>query len=130
VFSWFMLSRSWDFGVFWVFKDYCDGAFWEFLVRHMLLKWFLAVVVISERRTSNMEGRRFNNDRGGNRGGGRDGRGGGRDGRGGNRGGFSNPTQKHKAICTACKKECEVPFKPTEGRDVFCQDCFKKQRDR
>jgi len=40
------------------------------------------------------------------------------------------PQEKHKAVCSACKKECEVPFKPTEGRDVFCQDCFKKNNPR
>jgi len=37
------------------------------------------------------------------------------------------PRQMHKAICSGCKKECEVPFKPTEGRDVFCRDCFSKR---
>jgi len=37
------------------------------------------------------------------------------------------PQEKHKAICSECKKECEVPFKPTEGRDVFCQECFRKR---
>ena len=46
-----------------------------------------------------------------------------------NRNNFNRePREKHKAVCTSCKKECEVPFKPTEGRDVFCQDCFKKNR--
>ena len=34
----------------------------------------------------------------------------------------------HKAICSGCKNECEVPYKPTKGRDVFCRDCFSKQR--
>jgi len=52
--------------------------------------------------------------------------------RGGNRGfrsfGDRGPQEKHKAICSACKKECEVPFKPTEGRDVFCTECWKKQK--
>jgi len=38
------------------------------------------------------------------------------------------PAEMHKATCTACGKECEVPFKPTEGRDVFCKDCFMKNR--
>ena len=43
--------------------------------------------------------------------------------------GFSNPnTEKHKATCTDCGNECEVPFEPTPGRDVFCNDCFKKNR--
>ena len=38
------------------------------------------------------------------------------------------PREMHKAKCADCGKECEVPFKPTEGRDVFCQDCFRKQK--
>ncbi len=33
--------------------------------------------------------------------------------------------EKHKAICSECKQECEVPFKPAEGRPVYCRDCFK-----
>ena len=39
------------------------------------------------------------------------------------------PREMHKATCTECGKECEVPFKPTEGRDVFCKDCFMKRKD-
>jgi CxxC-x17-CxxC domain-containing protein len=35
----------------------------------------------------------------------------------------------HKAICTDCGKPCEVPFKPTPGKSVFCRDCFKKDGD-
>jgi len=43
--------------------------------------------------------------------------------------GFSDPDRKmHKATCTECGNECEVPFEPTAGRDVFCNDCFKKNR--
>ncbi len=34
----------------------------------------------------------------------------------------------HKAICSDCGKECEVPFQPTEGRPVYCQECFAKHR--
>ncbi len=37
------------------------------------------------------------------------------------------PREMHKATCSGCKKECEVPFKPTEGRDVFCKDCFQNR---
>jgi CxxC-x17-CxxC domain-containing protein len=33
----------------------------------------------------------------------------------------------HKAICSKCKKECEVPFKPKEDRPVFCRECYMKQ---
>jgi len=38
------------------------------------------------------------------------------------------PREMHKAICSECKKECEVPFKPTEGKPVFCRDCFQKHK--
>ena len=33
-----------------------------------------------------------------------------------------------KAICSECKKECEVPFEPTEGKPVRCKECFQKYR--
>jgi len=36
--------------------------------------------------------------------------------------------EMHKAICTECGEECEVPFKPTEGKPVFCRECFRKRR--
>jgi len=35
-----------------------------------------------------------------------------------------------KAICAECKTECEVPFRPTGDRPVYCKDCFSKRRDR
>ena len=38
------------------------------------------------------------------------------------------PREMHKAVCAECGKECEVPFKPTEGRPVFCKECFAKKR--
>ncbi len=41
---------------------------------------------------------------------------------------YDKPKEKHKAICSDCKKECEVPFKPTEGRPVYCRDCFSKHK--
>jgi len=48
---------------------------------------------------------------------------------GGSRGNFnSGPREMHKAVCSECKKECEVPFKPTEGKPVYCRDCFAKRR--
>ncbi|MBS3053890.1 MAG: DNA-directed RNA polymerase [Candidatus Aenigmarchaeota archaeon] len=49
--------------------------------------------------------------------------------RGGNGGGRSfAPREMHKATCSTCKQECEVPFMPKEGRPVFCRDCFRNQR--
>jgi len=38
------------------------------------------------------------------------------------------PREMHKATCSDCGKECEVPFKPTEGRPVYCRDCYQKHR--
>lgn len=48
-------------------------------------------------------------------------------GRGGG-GGYGGPREMHPAICSDCGKECEVPFKPAEGRPVYCRDCFPKHR--
>lgn len=33
-----------------------------------------------------------------------------------------------EAICADCHKVCEVPFKPAEGRAVYCKECFAKRR--
>ena len=48
---------------------------------------------------------------------------------GGGRGGFGGPREMHKAVCAECKKECEVPFKPSRDRPVYCRDCFSKRKD-
>lgn len=32
------------------------------------------------------------------------------------------------AICSECKKNCEVPFRPTGEKPVYCRECFSKQR--
>lgn len=34
----------------------------------------------------------------------------------------------HKAICADCNKPCEVPFKPSQDRPVYCKECFAKRR--
>ena len=44
-------------------------------------------------------------------------------------GGFGGPREMFKATCAECKKECEVPFKPREGRPVYCKECFSKRKD-
>jgi len=54
-----------------------------------------------------------------------------RDSNRGGQGGFQRdmgPREMHKATCSECGQECEVPFKPKEGRPVFCKDCYKKNR--
>ena len=30
------------------------------------------------------------------------------------------------AICTECGSKCEVPFRPTGGKPVYCSNCFRK----
>lgn len=37
------------------------------------------------------------------------------------------PAEMHKAVCDSCRRECEVPFRPTSGKPVFCRDCFKRE---
>lgn len=72
-----------------------------------------------------------NFDRGGNKGG----------FRGGDRGGKPNFQKKswgndrggdmpmHKATCSECGRACEVPFRPTGEKPVFCRDCFASKRE-
>jgi len=48
---------------------------------------------------------------------------------GGGGGGFSGrdsgrPTM-HRATCSECGDSCEVPFKPTGDKPIFCSQCFK-----
>lgn len=31
------------------------------------------------------------------------------------------------AVCDKCKKDCQVPFKPSGGKPVLCSECFEKQ---
>lgn len=41
-------------------------------------------------------------------------------------GGYRQSRQMHPAVCSSCGKTTEVPFKPTEGRPVYCRDCFRR----
>jgi len=36
----------------------------------------------------------------------------------------------YKAVCADCGNECEVPFKPIEGRKIYCRECYRKHRKR
>jgi len=40
----------------------------------------------------------------------------------------SGPREMHKIKCADCGNEAEVPFKPTEGRPVYCRECYDKHR--
>ena len=67
-------------------------------------------------------GKRFagkGGDRGGNRGG----------GFGGGRNDGGDRPDMHRATCSDCGKSCEVPFRPTGDKPVFCSDCFETKRD-
>lgn len=44
-------------------------------------------------------------------------------GRNFNRGG---DRQMFDAICSNCGKACQVPFRPTGEKPVYCSDCFEK----
>jgi len=34
-----------------------------------------------------------------------------------------------QAICAECNRECEIPFKPSGDRPVYCSDCFSKRKE-
>lgn len=36
--------------------------------------------------------------------------------------------QMHVTKCTDCGQDIEVPFRPTEGKPVFCRECYRKVR--
>ncbi len=63
---------------------------------------------------------------GGGGGGGGRGFGGGGGGRG--YGGGSSQREFHEAVCAECGATTTVPFKPTQGRPVYCRDCFRSKR--
>jgi len=47
-----------------------------------------------------------------------------RNDRSGNRSEFGKP-EMHPAVCANCGKNCQVPFKPTGEKPVYCSDCFE-----
>jgi CxxC-x17-CxxC domain-containing protein len=40
----------------------------------------------------------------------------------------SAPRSETQAICSQCGKETTVPFKPTQGRPVYCRECYQQRR--
>ena len=36
--------------------------------------------------------------------------------------------QLYEAICADCHQVCEVPFRPSEVRPVYCKECFAKRK--
>ncbi len=33
-----------------------------------------------------------------------------------------------RATCSQCGKETTVPFRPTQGRPIFCRECFTQKK--
>ncbi len=44
----------------------------------------------------------------------------------GRRDGGRGSVEMHEVTCDKCGKQCEVPFKPTSNKPVYCSDCFRK----
>lgn len=36
--------------------------------------------------------------------------------------------QLFKVICADCNRECEVPFRPSGDRPVYCKECFSSRK--
>jgi CxxC-x17-CxxC domain-containing protein len=49
---------------------------------------------------------------------------------GGGGGGYRErgPREMFEATCSNCGKTANVPFRPTSGKPVFCDDCFASRR--
>ena len=37
--------------------------------------------------------------------------------------------QMTRVTCSSCGEECEVPFKPSSDKPVYCNNCFSKNKD-
>jgi len=53
--------------------------------------------------------------------------GGGRYGGGGFRRRDSGRREMHKAVCDECGESCEVPFRPSRDKPIYCSNCFEKK---
>ncbi|HPM85705.1 MAG: hypothetical protein PHY04_00740 [Candidatus ainarchaeum sp.] len=42
---------------------------------------------------------------------------------------FGGPREMHDATCSDCGAQTKVPFKPIEGRPVYCRDCYQKHKN-
>ena len=43
---------------------------------------------------------------------------------------FNNDDREmFQATCSGCGKSCQVPFRPSSGKPVFCDECFVKTRN-
>lgn len=42
--------------------------------------------------------------------------------------GYGGPRQMYDAVCSDCGQPCQVPFKPSGDRPVYCRECFSKHK--
>jgi len=49
-------------------------------------------------------------------------------GYGGGSGYGRGPREMFDATCSNCGKETQVPFRPTQGKPVYCTECFATRR--
>ena len=50
------------------------------------------------------------------------------EGGGGGANGATQMRSETKTTCSQCGKDTTVPFRPTQGRPVFCRECFQQRR--
>jgi len=41
---------------------------------------------------------------------------------------YGMPRQMYDATCSDCGQTTQVPFKPAEGRPVYCRNCYQKHK--
>jgi CxxC-x17-CxxC domain-containing protein len=39
----------------------------------------------------------------------------------------SGRREMHSAVCDKCGKNCEVPFRPSGDKPIYCSDCFERK---
>lgn len=41
---------------------------------------------------------------------------------------FGEDRQMYDAVCADCGTQTQVPFKPAEGRPVYCRNCYRNHK--
>ena len=44
-------------------------------------------------------------------------------------GGGEERREMFSAVCDDCGDDCQVPFRPTEGKPIYCNKCFRKNNE-
>ena len=43
--------------------------------------------------------------------------------------GYGGSRRSYSVVCATCGTETTVPFEPTEGRPVYCKECYAKMKE-